>query len=252
MNQNNPREIWKPVQFDFEFTNQCTIEVSNLGRIRTFNKLSDGNILNGSMIKGYRIIRLKFYSPRDTKTANTFVLLNEQVLNLAKKIRELKKEGAPDAKVEEMTQLLQSMKRNVSKKFQADLKSRTIHYHSLVHKLVAEYFCEKPSEKHTVVAHLDYNKMNNNCSNLKWMTPAENVAHQQKSPLVIAAKKERAVKAVHNPTNAKLTITKVMLLKKLLNNGKPIRTLVKQFKVTETQILRIKRGENWGHIQAAT
>ena len=94
--------------------------------------------------------------------------------------------------------------------------------------------------------------MNNQSTNLRWMTPAENIVHQQKSPLVIAAKKERAIKAVDNPTNAKLTITKVMLLKKLLNNGKPIRTLVKQFKVTETQILRIKRGENWGHIQAAT
>jgi uncharacterized protein YerC len=43
-----------------------------------------------------------------------------------------------------------------------------------------------------------------------------------------------------------------MLLKKMLNQGKPMRTLVKQFKVTDTQILRIKRGENWGDIEAAT
>jgi hypothetical protein len=42
-----------------------------------------------------------------------------------------------------------------------------------------------------------------------------------------------------------------MLLKKLLNQGKPMRTLVKQFKVTNTQILRIKRGENWADVEAA-
>jgi len=42
-----------------------------------------------------------------------------------------------------------------------------------------------------------------------------------------------------------------MLLKKLLNQGKPMKQLVKQFKVTDTQIFRIKRGENWADIEAA-
>jgi Mor family transcriptional regulator len=41
-----------------------------------------------------------------------------------------------------------------------------------------------------------------------------------------------------------------MLLKKLLNEGKPIKQLVKLFKVSDTQIFRIKRGENWANIQA--
>ena len=80
------------------------------------------------------------------------------------------------------------------------------------------------------------------------MTPDENYAHQQDSPHVIAEKKDRRNE---KSRNSKLTVTKVMLLKKLLNQGKPIRTLVKQFKVTDTQILRIKRGENWGDIKAA-
>ena len=80
------------------------------------------------------------------------------------------------------------------------------------------------------------------------MTPEENYAHQQNSPHVIAEKKTRQSDKTRT---AKLTITKVMLLKKLLNQGKPMRTLVKQFKITDTQILRIKRGENWGEIKAA-
>ena len=42
-----------------------------------------------------------------------------------------------------------------------------------------------------------------------------------------------------------------MLMKKLINQGKPMKQLVKLFKVTDTQILRIKRGENWADIKAA-
>jgi hypothetical protein len=42
-----------------------------------------------------------------------------------------------------------------------------------------------------------------------------------------------------------------MLLKKLLNEGKPMKQLIKQFKITDTQILRIKRGENWSSVAAA-
>ncbi len=56
---------------------------------------------------------------------------------------------------------------------------------------------------------------------------------------------------IHYSKATKLTVTKVMLLKKLLNQGKPMRMLVKQFKITDTQILRIKRGENWADVQAA-
>lgn len=40
-------------------------------------------------------------------------------------------------------------------------------------------------------------------------------------------------------------------MKKLFNEGKPMKQLVKLFKVTDTQILRIKRGENWADIKAA-
>ena len=83
------------------------------------------------------------------------------------------------------------------------------------------------------------------------MTPEENYEHQKKSPHVISDKKKRQARQQSNPNRAKLTPTKVMLLKKLLNEGKPMKRLVKLFKVTDTQILRIKRGENWANIKAA-
>ena len=42
-----------------------------------------------------------------------------------------------------------------------------------------------------------------------------------------------------------------MILKKRMNEGVSLRELAKRNKVTETQLLRIKRGINWGKVAAA-
>ncbi len=248
MVKNFPGEQWKEVIFNFDFTNDFRIEVSNFGRLRTFNKVSDGNIVNGSMINGYRIIRLKLYALRNEKKQRKLDNLQQQVLALARKRKAQIANGEDKSVIEETTLLLQNFKRNVSKTFQQDLKDRTINYHSLIHRLVAEYFLPKPSPDKTIVAHLDHDKLNNRASNLKWMTPEENYQHQKSSPLVIKDKSLRQQRQQANPNRAKLTVTKVMLLKKLLNEGKSMKQLVKLFKVTDTQIIRIKRGENWSNI----
>ncbi|MDQ6763182.1 MAG: HNH endonuclease [Bacteroidota bacterium] len=251
MTTNYPGERWKNVTFDFEFTNDFRIEVSNLGRLRTFNIVSDGNIINGSMINGYRIVRLKLYRPRDEKTQSKFNYLQKQSLKLTRKLKSLKENNETKKEIEETAKLLESFRKNLSKKFQDDLKERTINYHSLFHRLVAEYFVKEPKTDQTIVAHLDHDKLNNRATNLKWMTPEENYEHQKSSPYVIKEKEERRYRRKANSGVIKLTVTKVMLLKKLLNQGKPMKQLVRQFKVTETQIYRIKRGENWGDIEAA-
>jgi len=240
-----PGEQWKAIKFDFEFTNDFRIEVSNFGRLRSFNKISDGNIVNGSTINGYRIIRLKLYSPRSEDAQKKLDYLQQQVFKLASKLKSLKSSSVNKKEIKETEQFLVTMKKNLSKKFQNDLKGRTINYHSLFHRLVAAYFLKKPSANHTIVAHLDYDKLNNRANNLKWMTPGENYEHQKGSPYVISEKKKRKSRGI------KLTVTKVMLMKKLINQGKPMKQLVKLFKVTDTQILRIKRGENWADIKAA-
>jgi len=83
------------------------------------------------------------------------------------------------------------------------------------------------------------------------MTPEENYKHQQSSPNVIREKKERITIYKDHPRGAKLTVDKVKELKKLLNAGKPVKSLVKKFKITGTQIQRIRRGENWAQVKAA-
>jgi len=245
-------EKWKNVNFSFEHTNEYKLEISNFGRMRSFNKLSNGNILKGSITEGYKIIRLKFFKPSDPLTFKKVQILQKKIANTLKKIRLLKEKGEPLSVVKQSELDLRKIKTVYSKHLAQNTKDRTIHYHSLTHRLVANYFLSAPSSKKTIVAHLDFDKLNNDVKNLKWMTPEENYAHQQKSPYVI---EERERRLVYGPTiskNIKLTVTKVMLLKKMLNEGrKTVTHLAKQFKVSDMQIIRIRRGENWSFVPAA-
>ncbi|SKB36175.1 NUMOD4 domain-containing protein [Alkalitalea saponilacus] len=119
-----------------------------------------------------------------------------------------------------------------------------------VHKLVAEYFLPKPEEGQQFVLHLDYNKTNNFVSNLKWANRKETLAHQQHNPTVLDARQK--VKERIPVEGPKLTMTQVMRLKKKLldpDRKTKLRIIAKQFGVSEMQLHRIRRGENWGHVQ---
>ncbi|MCF6131181.1 NUMOD4 domain-containing protein [Flavobacterium wongokense] len=120
-----------------------------------------------------------------------------------------------------------------------------------VYKLVAEFFIPKTSEEQQFVLHLDYVRDNDLVKNLKWATYDEKLEHYKKSPHVIKSKQkliEHNIKA----DGRKLTSTNVMRLKKLLNKPNQntrIKILAKQFGISEMQVNRIKRGENWAHIK---
>lgn len=128
---------------------------------------------------------------------------------------------------------------------------KILYKHYYLYKLVATYFIPKTSEDQKYVLHLDYVRDNDDVRNLRWATYDEMIAHGKKSPHVIEAKK-RLIEHNINADGRKLTATKVILIKKLLNN--PNRTtrlkmIAKQFGVSETHIKRIASGENWGHIK---
>jgi len=258
-----PPEEWKPVKFDFEYVNNLRIEVSNHGRVRTFSEKSpDGFIINGSMINGYRIVRFKFFKARDAQHTKRFEYLREQIAKLdakfRKELRELKALPKGDANIENMRtqvqgtkQLLESLKAGYRKEHRTEELSRTINKGLLIHRLVAENFLEKPTPEHSLVGHKDFDKMNNIVTNLAWMTPDENIDHQQKSPAVIQDKIKR-VGLRRNRKNYKLSESSVMLIKKRILEGVRLSKLAKQFKVTETQLMRIKRGENWADVQPAS
>ena len=118
-------------------------------------------------------------------------------------------------------------------------------------KLVAEYFIPKTSDEQKYVLHLDYKRDNDVVENLKWATYEEMLEHGQKSPHVIKAKEERLLREPRQE-GPKLNATKVMRLKKILldpNRKTRLKIIAKQFNISLTQIDRIRRGENWGHIK---
>lgn len=53
-------------------------------------------------------------------------------------------------------------------------------FYKLIHKLVAEAYIPNPNNLETV-DHIDFNKENNNVSNLRWMTNKENSMRKNKN-----------------------------------------------------------------------
>ena len=115
-----------------------------------------------------------------------------------------------------------------------------------LHRIVAEEFIGPCKGDRDNVIHLDFDKWNNQVSNLKWVTRKEMFEHSRKSPRTALAIERRKGEI----TNSKLTATDVMRLKKKLKRGKnPLYKIAKEFGITHTQLNRIRRGENWSHIK---
>jgi len=256
------REEWKTLKIEEGYTNNLNIQVSNFGKVASVSADGKINILKGSMINGYRIVRVKLFKPRTPEVELKLKLFREELAAVEKEMRKLKKvinnkDEQPLIKYNASEKLTELEKPylETKKKYQQFLnketRKRTVNFGGLIHRLVAENFLTPESPEHTFVAHLDFDKLNNQVTNLKWMTKEENIAHQQKSPYVIQRKIANKRDQFSKTKASKLTVTKVMFLKKLLNEGKSISSLARQFKVTQTQIIRIKRNENWGSIEAA-
>lgn len=116
--------------------------------------------------------------------------------------------------------------------------------HFLVHKLVAELFVEKIEGDESVVIHLDWNKRNNHFTNLMWHTK-ENSYKRMHERLQNERKKKGKV-----VTYSKLKTDEVALIKSMLQRGVKQKLIAKMFCVSEMQITRIKRGDNWQEVAA--
>jgi hypothetical protein len=111
-----------------------------------------------------------------------------------------------------------------------------------LHKLVAEFFVYHESEEQTVVIHLDWNKQNNYFINLKWVTRVESYARMHERL------KERRKKLGKQVTSSKLKTEDVALLKSMLDRGVKQKVIAKLFCISEMQVTRIKRNENWAEV----
>ncbi len=117
-----------------------------------------------------------------------------------------------------------------------------------MHSAVAEMFVKKRNPKCTRVIHIDHNKSNNEVSNLKWVTQAEQIEHSKKSPLVLQS---IARKVQTGATAKKLNEKLVTQLKKELWNPKrkiTLKALAQKFDIAEMNLYRIKSGQMWFHV----
>ncbi len=115
-----------------------------------------------------------------------------------------------------------------------------------VHKLVAENWLSKPSDKHVFVTHLDGNLKNNHVSNLEWHTK-ESLMEKHREMI---SQNPSLLKRTRAQKVGKLKESDVMLLKSMLERGVVQAKIAKLFCISEMQVTRIKRGENWGHVEA--
>jgi hypothetical protein len=113
----------------------------------------------------------------------------------------------------------------------------------LVHKLTAEYFIPRDNEEQSVVIHLDWNKQNNHTSNLQWVTREESYKRMHQ---LLQETRRKAGKMV---TSSKLKATDVGILKGMLEKGVKQSVIAKLFCISEMQVTRIKRNENWSEVE---
>jgi len=116
----------------------------------------------------------------------------------------------------------------------------------LVHKLVAIVFVPKENENQTIVTHIDWNKRNNHYKNLRWLTKEEAYARIMPRLQEINKIKNKGI-----VRNSKLKPEDVKVLKGMLEKGIKQNVIARLFSISEMQVTRIKRGENWSKIKVA-
>jgi len=180
-------EEWLPVKSLNKLGFLKKYAVSNAGRFASYqDDIFKGELLNGSVLEGYKVFRMRI-----NKKPKTFML----------------------------------------------------------HQFVAECFCKKKSHLHNKVIHLNYIKLDNKASNLAFVTYKQMLAHHKENPNMIAA---RGQKTFGESKGHKLTTSKVLKIKKMLDNPKRkllLKEIATNFNISEMQLYRIKRGENWGHVR---
>lgn len=114
-----------------------------------------------------------------------------------------------------------------------------------VHKMVGICFLERENENEKFVIHLDHDLLNNNVENLKFVNQKELSKHQRTNPKFIESRKKWIPKS-------KLNEGRVRIIKKKIldpNRKTRLKLIAKQFGISESQLRRIKSGENWKHVK---
>ncbi len=127
----------------------------------------------------------------------------------------------------------------------SSVKLEDRNYAIYLHMQVAKYWSKKPSRNYTRYIHKDLDRSNNKPSNVIWVT------EDGWRKYVQARAKKYGFVAHRKGGKPKLTEAKVAMIKKHLKQGKMLKhKIAEKYGVSHTQINRIERGENWGHVKA--
>ena len=144
---------------------------------------------------------------------------------------------------------------NISKKFLAQVikkgyyyvclheKPLKLHVSKAVHRLVAEAFIENPYNK-PQVNHIDGNKLNNDISNLEWVTARENTLHAHRNGL---CGDNRGVKNPACVYSEDIVIRICELLNSCKFTNKEIAIITE---TNEHLVANIRSGVSWKHISS--
>lgn len=246
------KEIWKNYPLNFEFEGVNRVEVSNLGRVKSFNKhYPEGNILKGSLQAGFPIIKLRFFKKRTDIQIKKIEVIQNKIDDLNLTIKSHVNENPENDTLQKLRterDLEIQRRKKLNNKFN---KSREINVAFLVHKAVAELFLPAPKDlDKTFIIHKDFVKENNTVDNLEWANQKELSERANKHPKTILHNfKRTSGESLQSATNAKLTEKDVLYIKTKLKKGITAKALAKRFDVSEMQIHRIKTGENWKHVE---
>lgn len=115
-----------------------------------------------------------------------------------------------------------------------------------VHRLVATAFIGERPYKHEV-NHIDGNKLNNNVSNLEYVTRSENGLHAYRV-LKRSVVRNGGAKGEEAPS-AKLTSDDVRAIRRMNREGARNVDLARLFNVSQSRITRIIKRQQWKHLE---
>lgn len=113
-----------------------------------------------------------------------------------------------------------------------------------IHKLIAEQFLKRKSDDHRFVIHKDYDKANNEATNLKWATKEELNLHHKKNPNILNMVRPKGLVRYSKLSEADVRKIKKSLLAKNPDKKK----IAEKYDITVTQLNRIQAGKNWSHV----
>lgn len=108
-----------------------------------------------------------------------------------------------------------------------------------VHRLIANNFIENP-KKLKEVNHIDGNKLNNDLSNLEWVSHFGNMQHAFSTGLANNTGVKNGM--------TKLNERKVREIKELLKQGISQYKIAKKYNVSRSAILKIHLNKTWKHL----